>query len=91
LLQRGRKRLEEEHRFQRAWARILLLRDPSGWYPSRLLLRSHGRSIEIGPWLVEDERLELAEELTRLTGAATTIKPAQPRPVTTPCTRSVIV
>jgi len=88
LLQRGRKRPEEEHRFQRAWARILLLRDPSGWYSSRLLLRSHGRSIEIGPWLVEDERLELAEELACLTRTGA-IEPVRPLPVAAPRSRPI--
>lgn len=89
-VQRGHARPEEEHRFQRGWARVVLVRDPTGWYPSRLLLRSHGRSVEIGARLVEEERLELAEELARLTGASATIDPALPRPASPARTRSVV-
>ncbi|RLA35891.1 MAG: hypothetical protein DRR03_04995, partial [Gammaproteobacteria bacterium] len=68
--------------------RILLLRDPSGWYSSRLLLRSPGRSIEIGPWLVEDERLELAEERACLTPTGA-IEPVRPLPVAAPRSRPI--
>ncbi len=89
VLQQGRARPEQEHRFQRAWARVVLIRDPRGWYPSRLLLRSHGRSVEVGARLVEEERLELAGELARLTGAAAPAVPAPWRPVTPARTRSV--
>ena len=90
VLQRGHARPEEEHRFQRGWARVVLVRDPSGWYPSRLLLRSHGRSVEIGARLVEEERLELAEELARLTGAAATVNPVLPLPANPARTRSLV-
>lgn len=89
VVQRGHARPEEEHRFQRGWARVVLMRDPRGWYPSRLLLRSHGRSIEIGARLVEEERLELAEELARLTGAAATVDPTLPRAASPARPRSV--
>jgi uncharacterized membrane protein len=88
VFQRGRDRPLEEHRFQRAWARAVLVRDPKGWYPSRLLLRSHGRSVEVGSWLVEEERLELAEELARVTGSST-VEPTLPLPATSARTRSV--
>ncbi len=89
IVRRGTARPEEEHRFQRGWARVVLVRDASGWYPSRLLLRSHGRSVEIGARLVEEERLELAEELGRLTGAAATVDPTLPQSAPSARTRSV--
>lgn len=60
---RGRGRLKEVVRFSRHWTEISLIRDPRGWYPSRLLLRCHGRRIEVGGKLVEAEREELAVEL----------------------------
>ncbi len=50
--------------FQRAWARVVLEQDSSGWYPSKLKLRSHGREIEIGEFLVEEERVALGELLS---------------------------
>ena len=91
-VERGTARPEESFRFQRGWARVVLVRDPSGWYPSRLLLRSHGRSVEIGARLVEEERLELAEELAHLTGATATasVDPALPLPASPARTRSLV-
>ena len=61
---RGRRTLGEAARFQRYWCQVALVRDPRGWYPSRLYLGSHGRCIEIGKMLVENERRQLASQLT---------------------------
>jgi uncharacterized membrane protein len=60
---RGGRRLEEVARFPLHWTRVLLRRDPRGWYPSRLLLGCHGKGLEIGSKLVEAEREELALRL----------------------------
>ena len=49
----------------RMWAQVVLERCPSAWYPSRLLIRSHGRTVEVGRFLNEEERQRLAVELTR--------------------------
>lgn len=63
VIERGRKQPEERHRFQRAWVKIVLERSWNCWYPSRLLLRSHGRQVEIGRFLNEQERQGLAQLL----------------------------
>jgi uncharacterized membrane protein len=63
LVLRGHRRLEEVARFPRHWTRATLSRDPRGWYPSRLVLRCHGRRCEVAARLVEAEREELAAEL----------------------------
>jgi len=60
---RGGRRIEEVAIFPANWTRVVLLQDPRGWYPSRLLLRWHGRGLEIGAKVVEDEREELAVAL----------------------------
>ncbi len=63
-------------RFPRYWARIHLEAPGIPWYPTRLILRSHGRAIEIGAFLGEEERQSLARDLrstlgmTASTGAA---------------------
>lgn len=62
-IQQGRRNLTEIARFPRYWSQVSLLEDPRGWYPSRLLLGSHGRFVRIGTALVDTERLELAREL----------------------------
>jgi uncharacterized membrane protein len=57
--------------FQPYWAQIILRRDPRYWYPSQLVIRSHGREVRIGDCLTEQERTRLARELRACVGAAT--------------------
>jgi uncharacterized membrane protein len=56
----------ETARFHPYWVRVRLT--PPRWrgWPSRLLLGSHGREVEVGAFLNEDERRELARRLTEL-------------------------
>lgn len=62
--------------FHPYWARLCLL--PGRWRgaPSRLLVRSHGREVEIGAFLTDAERCDLARRLTavlaRMAGNAAT-------------------
>lgn len=58
----GRREPENHFEFQRQWLQLILTRR-GGWYPSRLLMRSRGRQIEIGRFLNEQERQGLAEML----------------------------
>ena len=62
-VEKGRHRAQEHWECPRAWARISLQRSPLTWYPSRLVITFQGRQIEIGKFLTERERCELAEEL----------------------------
>lgn len=57
--------------FHPYWAQIVLRRDPACWYPSRLVIRSHGREVRIGDCLTEQEREQLACSLRACVGAAT--------------------
>lgn len=54
---------EGQQSFQRAWARVELKKSNIKGYPSRLLLGSHGRSVELGGCLNEIEKQRLAAEL----------------------------
>lgn len=56
--------------FQRAWARVVVLRPPRGFEPSRLFIRSHGRSVRLGEFLSDAERDQLASDLAHLLGSA---------------------
>ncbi len=49
--------------FQRHWTRVVLEQSCGDWYPSRLLLRSHGRQVEVGRFLEEKERQHLGLQL----------------------------
>ena len=48
---------------QRYWARVSLARGNYGWYPSRLLIKSHGRAVEVGAWMTDEAREAFADEL----------------------------
>lgn len=51
------------HRFSRAWARVELVRPAIKGHPSRLLIGSHGRAVEVGGCLNEEEKCDLARQL----------------------------
>lgn len=54
--------------FARHWARVKL-RDPQrSQHPSRLIIESHGRACEVGRFLTEEERRDLASRLQSLVG-----------------------
>lgn len=55
--------------FARGWVRVELARNPSHWYPHRLWIGASGRRVEIGEFLVDEEKTELAAELHRLLSA----------------------
>jgi uncharacterized membrane protein len=81
IVSRGRRDLVEVARLPRHWTRVALVRDPGGWYPSRLFLESHGRRVEVGAVLVEDERLRLADRLRQQLGPAPAFHLSAPVPV----------
>lgn len=63
-IESGYRYPQQRSRLQRAWVRVE--RRPSGWHRSRLLLRSHGREVEVGSCLGEEEKGRLERELRDL-------------------------
>lgn len=63
LLERGRSKPEHSYRFQRAWVALDWKQSPLKGHPSRLCFRLHGKKFEVGRFLAETERQELAREL----------------------------
>jgi len=55
--------------FARGWVRVELSRAANHWYPRRLWIGASGRRVEIGGFLVDEEKAELAAELQRLLSA----------------------
>ncbi len=63
VVESGRQRPERRSEFKRAWVQVRLQTSGHRWYPSRLTIGSHGKLIEIGAFLNEDERRRFAKEL----------------------------
>lgn len=68
VVERGLHRPDARHEFDRYWSVVELSRPQSRWYPSRLLIRSGARSLELGDFLQEEERRALARQLAELIG-----------------------
>ncbi|MCU7958567.1 MAG: DUF2244 domain-containing protein [gamma proteobacterium symbiont of Bathyaustriella thionipta] len=64
-VERSKRARVEKWEFQPYWVRLVEWKDAASWYPGRLFLRSHGRELEIGACLTEEERRELAAGLAR--------------------------
>jgi uncharacterized membrane protein len=56
---------ERQQTFQRAWAQVRLEQAGIRGYPLRLFIRSHGRAVEIGGYLADAEKEQLALDLRR--------------------------
>lgn len=54
--------------FPRHWAKVTLHAPPTALHPTRLLIESHGRACEVGRFLTEAERRNLAVRLKQLVG-----------------------
>lgn len=63
LIEKGRGYPRQQWTVGRVWAQVVLERCPRQWYPSKLLIRSHGRAVEVGRFLHEEERRQLAADL----------------------------
>jgi len=59
-------RRDDEMRFHPYWVRVQLQPGAERGWPSRLLLASHGREVEVGTFLNDHERRALALRLTEL-------------------------
>lgn len=60
-----RGRSETCHRFPRYWARVVMEPSLNNHHPSRLVIRSHGRELEVGAGMTEEARRVLAAMLAR--------------------------
>jgi uncharacterized membrane protein len=54
--------------FPRHWARVKIRRPKSPLHRAQLVIESHGRTREVGKFLTEEERRQLAAELRQLIG-----------------------
>lgn len=66
LVRKSQPGRDEEHEFSRYWTQVRLVRPASALWPSRLLLRSKGSSVEIGSFLTNNERDGLERRLSEV-------------------------
>lgn len=64
-VQKGRHCPKDSTQFQRVWTRVVLAQPQQRRHPARLLICSHGRALEVGQCLNEQERSQLAADLRR--------------------------
>ena len=64
--------------FPRHWARVKIRRPKSPLHRGQLVIESHGRSYEVGKFLTEEERHQLAAKLRQVIGGMNQ-SPALPR------------
>ena len=67
-VEKRRQRVCQRWELQRTWAQIRLLPPRFRWYPTRLVIRSRGKEVELGGFLTEEERERLAAELRQAIG-----------------------
>lgn len=65
-IEAGRRRIERRFELPRHWAQVALLPGRGQAHSRRLILRSHGRAVELGRFLTDDERDEAATRLRDL-------------------------
>lgn len=65
-IEAGRRRVERRFELRRHWARVGLEAGRGKSHPQRLIVRSHGRAVELGRFLTEDERERAAARLRAL-------------------------
>lgn len=71
-VEKGIVRPDRRWSFARTWARVHLLPPAYRRHRSRLVIRSHGREVEIGAFLNESERRGLERDLNRALETAVT-------------------
>lgn len=55
----------ETWKFHRQWVHVRIEPPSHTWYMSHLMIGSHGREVEVGVFLTEEDRCDLAKELRK--------------------------
>lgn len=66
VIESGRRRVERRFELPRQWARVVLESGHGNAGPPRLIVRAHGRAIELGRFLTADQREAAAARLQAL-------------------------
>lgn len=77
LVETETARASERLVFPRHWARVTLRAPQSALHPSRLLIESRGHAVEVGGFLMGEERRALAARLQQLIGNVNSSPPLE--------------
>ena len=73
---RQRHKRQRQIRLEAAWAAVELEQPEVAWYGPKVILRSRGKSIELGQFLTIEEKKQLADQLRRAIRKHSAIKGA---------------
>ncbi|MEM7083398.1 MAG: DUF2244 domain-containing protein [Pseudomonadota bacterium] len=73
VVEKGVQTVEERVEFPRYWTTVKLVPSRVASYPSRLVVSCMGKSLEIGAFLTEPERVGLGKRLSALVGPVQTL------------------
>ncbi len=75
VVEKGVQNIEERVEFPRYWSAVKLVPARVASYPSRLIVSCMGKTLEIGEFLTEPERVGLSKRLAALVGPVETLPP----------------
>ncbi len=73
VVEKGVQNVEERVEFPRYWSAVKLVPARVASYPSRLIVSCMGKTLEIGEFLTEPERVGLSKRLATLVGPVETL------------------
>lgn len=66
IVQKGFYRPQATHRYHRLWCQLIIRRPAHPWKTPAVLLRSHGKELELGSFLNQQDKVVLIERLELL-------------------------
>jgi uncharacterized membrane protein len=65
-IERGHTKIENSWEYQRLWTKILVRTSTFRGHPRKILVRSHGKELEIGAFLNKSDKEKLIKKLKRI-------------------------
>lgn len=66
IIEQGRTFAEKSWEYHRSWAKILVRKHRRAGHPDQVVIRSHGKEVELGSFLNGDDRKTLVKKLRKI-------------------------
>lgn len=66
IVERGRKSIENCWEYQRSWAKIFVRNSVFRGHPKKIVIRSHGKELELGAFLNKNDKETLIKKLRHI-------------------------